>query len=261
MLIDVAEVSVVFNTAQGFVVALNTLSIQVDAGQFVCVVGPSGCGKSTLLSVMAGLEHPTTGSVRVRGHVLKGPNADAGVMFQKDLLVDWRNVLRNVTLQYEMRGIRVLPEHERRARLLLDSVGIGQFAESYPYQLSGGMRQRVAICRALVHDPQLLLLDEPMGALDTITREQLNFDLAKITADDTKTTVLVTHSIEEAVFLADRVVVLSAAPASIVADISVELPRPRSVWPIAEPAFSPYLKAVRDALEAGGAYDATVSRS
>jgi NitT/TauT family transport system ATP-binding protein len=182
-------------------------------------------------------------------------------MFQKDLLVDWRNVLRNVTLQYEMRGIQVLAEHERRARLLLDSVGIGRFAQSYPYQLSGGMRQRVAICRALVHDPPLLLLDEPMGALDTITREQLNFDLARITADASKTTVLVTHSIEEAVFLADRVVVLSAAPATIVADIAVALPRPRSVWPIAEPAFDPYLKAVRDALEAGGAYDASANRS
>ena len=259
MLIAVDGVSVVFNSAQGSVAALNTLSIQVESGQFVCIVGPSGCGKSTLLSVMAGLERPTTGSVLVRGRALTGPNTDAGVMFQKDLLVDWRNVLRNVTLQYEMRGIRVLADHERRARLLLDSVGIGRFAESYPYQLSGGMRQRVAICRALVHDPPLLLLDEPMGALDTITREQLNFDLAKITADDTKTTVLVTHSIEEAVFLADRVVVLSAAPATIVADISVKLPRPRSVWPIAEPGFDPYLKAVREALQAGGAYDATAS--
>jgi NitT/TauT family transport system ATP-binding protein len=234
--------------------ALRGLEFTVPTGQFLSIVGPSGCGKSTLLALIAGLDKPTAGEVKVDGGPLRGPYTEAGVVFQKDLLLDWRTAVQNVLLQFEMRGIRVTDEHRATAVRLLESVGIASFAESYPHQLSGGMRQRVAICRALVHDPELLLLDEPMGALDTITREQLNHDLAMVTAEANKTAILVTHSIEEAVFLGDRVMVMSSAPGRIVADIAIDVARPRRVWPTSGSEFDAYIAEVREALNRGGAY-------
>lgn len=253
-LVEAAGVSMIFRSRSKQVHALKDVSLAVPRGSFVSVVGPSGCGKSTLLALMAGLDRPTDGRVLFNGSELAGANTAAGVVFQKDLLLDWRTAVDNVLLQFEMRGVRVDAEHRDRAMQLLAGVGVAGFADSYPRELSGGMRQRVAICRALVHDPKLLLLDEPMGSLDTITREQLNFDLGNLTARYSKTAVLVTHSIEEAVFLGDRVVVLSRQPGSVVADIAVPVPRPRATWPSADSELGPYVRSVRQALERGGAY-------
>jgi NitT/TauT family transport system ATP-binding protein len=236
--------------------ALSDVSFDVPAGQFLSIVGPSGCGKSTLLAMVAGLDQPTEGAVSVGGKRLHGTYTEAGVVFQKDLLLAWRSALDNILLQFEMRGVKVTSEHRRNALQLLERVGIERFADSYPHQLSGGMRQRVAICRALVHDPSILLLDEPMGALDPITREQLNLDLSALVSRGAKTAILVTHSIEEAVFLGDRVLVMSAGPGRVVADIKVEVERPRADWPGAgaRTDLDVYVKQVRDALLKGGAY-------
>ncbi len=233
--------------------ALSSIDLEIETGSFVSILGPSGCGKSTLLSIMAGLDVPTGGEVLINGSRLQGPNSSAGVVFQKDLLLDWRSSLDNVLLQLEMRGKDARP-YVDRAHKLLDMVGVGGFAGSYPSQLSGGMRQRVAICRALVHSPTLLLMDEPFGALDAITREQITIDVARITAECSMTVVFVTHSIEEAVFLGDRVIVMSARPGTIADDIQIDLPRPRAEWPRGEHVFDAYVKRAREALVRGGAY-------
>jgi NitT/TauT family transport system ATP-binding protein len=184
---------------------------------------------------------------------LRGPNVSAGVAFQRDLLLDWRSALDNVLLQFPMRGERAEP-HREYALALLRQVGVEAFADSYPYQLSGGMRQRVALCRALVHDPSMLLMDEPFGALDAITREQMAVDLASIAESSAKSVLFVTHSIEEAVFLSDRVIVMSGRPGRIIADIHVDVERPRRAWPHGLSPFDPFIKQAREALEAGGAY-------
>jgi len=242
-----------FQSRKGDVEALGPINLKIEAGSFVSILGPSGCGKSTLLSIMAGLDTPTSGEILINGNPLQGPNSSAGVVFQKDLLLDWRSSLDNVLLQLEMRGKDVRP-YVDRAQKLLDMVGVGSFAGSYPAQLSGGMRQRVAICRALVHSPTLLLMDEPFGALDAITREQITIDVARITAECSMTVVFVTHSIEEAVFLGDRVIVMSARPGTIADDIQINLPRPRAEWPRGEHVFDDYVKRAREALVRGGAY-------
>jgi NitT/TauT family transport system ATP-binding protein len=239
----------------GRVQVLDDITFSVPKGTFVSLLGPSGCGKSTLLAIIAGLEKESAGSVKVGGHTLSGPNSRAGMVFQKDLLLDWKTALQNVLLQFSMRGEPTRP-HEERARALLNRVGLGAFIDAYPRELSGGMRQRVALCRALVHDPDLLLMDEPFGALDAITREKVAIDLADLTSSGNKTVVFVTHSLEEAVFLGDTVYVLSARPGRLAARIDVDLPRPRREWPRGVSPFTPFIDRAFAALQQAGAYDA-----
>ena len=242
----------------GTVNVLDDVTLNVPKGTFVSLLGPSGSGKSTLLAIIAGLEKESSGFVRVAGKTLSGPNSRAGMVFQKDLLLDWKTALQNVLMQFAMRGEPTAP-HEERARALLDRVGLGAFANAYPRELSGGMRQRVALCRALVHDPDLLLMDEPFGALDAITRENVAIDLAELTVTGNKTVIFVTHSLEEAVFLGDVVYVLSARPGRIAERIDVELPRPRREWPRGTSPFTPYIDRAFEALQRAGAYDAVAA--
>jgi NitT/TauT family transport system ATP-binding protein len=206
--------------------AVDGVDLQISTSEFVSLLGPSGCGKSTLLSMIAGLILPTSGEIRIAGKSVRGPYTNIGIVFQSDLLLDWRTVLGNVLIQFEMRGLDPAP-HKERARALIRSVGLGDFEAKYPWELSGGMRQRVAICRALIHDPPLLLMDEPFGALDALTRAQLQIDLQNIWQSSRKTVVFVTHSIEEAVFLSDRVIVMTPRPGRVREELQIDLPRPR----------------------------------
>jgi NitT/TauT family transport system ATP-binding protein len=226
--IVVDGVSKVFRPRKGTAVtALENMSLTVREGEIVSLIGPSGCGKSTLLMLVAGLGQPTAGTVHVRGERVTAPNPDVGVVFQKDLLFDWRTVLDNVLTPFVMRGQKP-KQHAARAKELLAQVGLTGFEDRRPYELSGGMRQRVALCRGLIQDPDVLLLDEPFAALDALTREQMQLDLQKLVVGTRKTGVLVTHDIAEAVFLSDRIAVMSARPSRIVEIIDVDLPRPRT---------------------------------
>lgn len=242
-------IGVVYRTGGGPLVAVRPSTVDIDAGQFVSLVGPSGCGKSTLLKVIAGLLEPSTGTLAIDGQVVHGPHPSMGIVFQEPLLLDWRTVLDNVLLQADVRHIRrdVLAG---RARELLDRVGLGDVAHRRPYELSGGMRQRVAICRALVHDPALLLMDEPFGALDALTREQMGEDLQRLWLDLGMTVFFVTHSIPEAVLLSDRVLVMSARPGEIVADVPIDLPRPRELRRLQQlPRYGEYVIRIRQVLD------------
>lgn len=226
--VNIRQVSKSFEPVGGKPVrALEQINFSIEQGEFISVLGPSGCGKSTLMSIVAGLAEPSMGYVEINSERIEGPYTPAGVVFQRDLLLEWRTCMENVLLQFEMRGMKPKP-HEGRARELLEMVGIADFHGRYPRELSGGMRQRVSICRALAHDPGLLLMDEPFGALDALTREQLNDDLAEICAQANKTVLFITHSIAEAVFLSDRVIVMSARPGRVVGDFRIPLPKPRT---------------------------------
>jgi NitT/TauT family transport system ATP-binding protein len=217
----------VYSSASGEVNALGPIDLDVASGRFVSLLGPSGCGKSTLLLMIAGLLDMTDGEIDVAGKPVHAPLTDVGIVFQGNVLVDWRDTLGNVLLQIEMMGRR-RADYEERARNLLSSVGLQDFAHRFPYELSGGMQQRTAFCRALIHDPPLILMDEPLGALDAMTREQLRGDLERLWMAKPKTVVFVTHSIEEAVQLSDEVVVISPRPGTIVRRVAVDLPRPRN---------------------------------
>ena len=208
--------------------ALEPLDLTIGAGEFVAIVGPSGCGKSTLLRLIAGLMPPTTGRVVVHGEPVTRPQTRLGIVFQSPVLLEWRTVLDNVLLQRELRGEDPRPQRGRALELLA-SVGLAEFADRYPRELSGGMRQRASIVRALIHDPPLLLMDEPFGALDALTREQMRVDLESLWLATRKTVVFITHSIDEAVLLADRVVVMSARPGRIEQVLTIALPRPRGL--------------------------------
>jgi NitT/TauT family transport system ATP-binding protein len=248
--VSIQNVSRLFRTRKGTTEALRDVNLDIADGEFVALLGPSGCGKSTLLALIAGLDSPTSGEILMFGEKHTGPYTQAGFVFQKDLLLDWRTALSNVLVQVEMRGQRPSREQVSKARGLLTMVGVEQFVDAHPFQMSGGMRQRVAICRALVHDPRLLLMDEPFGALDAITRERLNFELAEIVAQSRKTVVFVTHSVEEAVFLADRVIVLSPRPGVIRAEIDVPIERDQRGWPGEGTPLDPFVRKARAAMEA-----------
>ena len=226
--IEIAGVSKVFRRGSTQVRALDEVDLSVGDGEFLAVVGPSGCGKSTLMRLVAGLIPATTGSIHIGGKQVSGPYTDVGIVFQSPILLDWRTVLGNVLLQLEMRGIDPAP-YEARARALLTAVGLGDFCNAYPRELSGGMRQRASIVRALVHDPRLLLMDEPFGALDALTREQMRIDLEDLWLSSRKTVLFITHSIDEAVLLADRVIVMSPRPGKVDRVINIDLPRPRGL--------------------------------
>jgi len=220
----------------GSVQALAPIDLDIADGEFVGIVGPSGCGKSTLLRLTAGLMPPSAGRLRIDGKPIAGPVTELGIVFQQPVLLEWRNALRNVLFQVEMRG-KSAGSFRPRAMELLAQMGLTEFADSYPYQLSGGMRQRVAIARALLHDPGLLLMDEPFGALDALTREQMRLDLEAMWMRRRMTVIFVTHSVDEAVLLSDRVMVMSPRPGRIDQVLRVDLPRPRGIAGRRAPEF------------------------
>ena len=255
-LIAVARLNKIYRTLEGAdIEALKDVSFDIRDGEFVTVVGPSGCGKSTLLKILAGILRRTSGDVRLRERPVDGPSRDVGVVFQAPVLLPWRNVLENVMLPVEIQR-RDRVEFEARARAYLRLVGLTGFEGKYPNELSGGMQQRVGISRALVHEPALLLMDEPFGALDAMTREAMNLELLRIWDESRKTVLLVTHSIPEAVFLADRVIVMSPRPGRISEIMPIDLPRPRQLEVINSEPFGRYVAAIRRHFQSLGALDA-----
>lgn len=222
----VSNLSAVFRNGNGGLQALDRISFAVYPQEFVCVLGPSGSGKSTLLRILAGLLPPSEGEVLYQGERLSGPRREIGIVFQKANLMPWRTVMENILLPLELQNV---PRDEavRRSKELIELVGLQGFESSLPRDLSGGMAQRVAIARALVHDPDLLLLDEPFGGLDALTRERMGAELLRIWQGRRKTVIMVTHSVSEALFLADRVLVLTPRPGRVRLDLAVDLPRPR----------------------------------
>ena len=228
--------------------AVEDLSFEVGENEFVALVGPSGCGKSTTLRMIAGLVTPTSGRVTVRDQEVRRPITQAAMVFQSPVLLPWRRTLDNVLFTAEMRG-ESAERHRGRAEELIRLAGLEGFEQSYPHELSGGMQQRVAICRALLLEPALLLMDEPFGALDVMTRERMGFELQRIWAAMNNTVVFVTHSISEAVLLADTVVVMSARPGRVQSLVRVDLPRPRSTDTLGEPRFVELCARVRGAIE------------
>jgi len=254
-LIEIDGVSKTYETADGPVESLKPLTFAIDDGEFIAIVGPSGCGKSTLLKMVAGLLPVTSGEIRLGGRRVDGPPDDVGIVFQSAVLLAWRTVLENVMLQIEMRRLdraKYLP----KAQALLRLVGLDGFEKKLPWQLSGGMQQRASICRALVHDPAVLLMDEPFGALDAMTREKMNVELQRIWFETKKTVLFITHSIPEAVFLADRVLVMSERPGTIAAIYDVKLPRPRSLRVMGQSDFGELTQTIRAHFYAQGTLDA-----
>jgi NitT/TauT family transport system ATP-binding protein len=235
--------------ARNQLVALSDVNLSIHKGEFVSVIGSSGCGKSTLLKIMAGLMPPTTGSVVLDGKPVVGPRPDIGMMFQQATLLPWKTTIENIVLPIEMREGRAAARAARnRAMDLLTLVGLGDFADVYPGELSGGMAQRASICRMLVSDPKMLLLDEPFSALDELTRDFMNMELQRICSERHATAFLVTHSLAEAVFLSDRILVMQARPGRIVEDIRIDLPRPRTLEMINTPQFGEIVAHIRDLL-------------
>lgn len=225
--IELKELSIVYRTSTGSeVLAVDRVDLSVEKGEFVCLLGPSGCGKSTMLTAIDGLIPATGGTIAVNGQAIRGPGPDRAVVFQEFALMPWLNVIDNIVFGLKLRGT---PRSEQleRARHYIQLVGLKGFERSYPHQLSGGMRQRVGIARALAVNPDMLLMDEPFGALDAQTREIMSVELLKLWDQERKTVVFVTHSLDEAVYLADRVVVMTAGPGRIKQIIPIELPRPR----------------------------------
>jgi NitT/TauT family transport system ATP-binding protein len=251
-LIAVSDVSRVFTSGGTTVTALDHVGFEVQAGNFVSIVGPSGCGKSTLLKIVSGLLAPSSGTVTVHGEPVRAPLENVGMVFQAPILLKWRSVIGNILLPVEFARLDI-PSHTERTRALIKLVGLEGFDEMYPHQLSGGMQQRVSLCRALVTDPQLLLMDEPFGALDAMTRDELDMELLRIWEERKKTVLFVTHSIQEAVFLSDVVFVMSARPGRLLEQIAINLPRPRSMEMMTDQKFGGYALKIRALLAARGA--------
>ena len=231
--------------------ALEAVDIEVAAGEFVVLLGPSGCGKSTLLLIVGGLLAPSAGEVTIGGTRVTKPYTDLGFVFQDPALLEWRTALRNILLQAEVRGLD-RDAARSRAGELMASTKLAGFEDAYPGELSGGMRSRVALCRALLHDPPLLLMDEPFAALDALTREQMSIDLQSIWLQHRKTVLFVTHSISEAVFLADRIVVFSPRPGRILDVLQVRIPRPRKLDDHESPEFTQTVGRITDLLRSEG---------
>jgi NitT/TauT family transport system ATP-binding protein len=242
--VKISAVEKTYRSRRGDVAALSGINLDIRAGEFVSVLGPSGCGKSTLLRCLAGLDRVTGGGITIAGVPNDGPPDGLGVVFQRDVLLDWRTVLDNVLLPIEVRRLPVT-QWAGKARDLLALLGLAGFEDRHPWELSGGMRQRVSICRALLMNPSLLLMDEPFGALDAMTRDELNLELQRVWMGDSKTVFFVTHSIPEAVFLGDRVVVMSPSPGRIVEVVDVNLSRPRELDIRESPEFGSMVRHIR----------------
>ncbi|MEV2259424.1 ABC transporter ATP-binding protein [Streptomyces anulatus] len=253
--VRLADVSVRFRSKKRDVTAIGDVSLDVAPGEFVAIVGPSGCGKSTLLKLVAGLLTASSGEVLLGGEQVTGPRHDIGYVFQRAALLEWRSALRNILLQAEIRHMEPASARER-ADDLIRMTGLAGFEDAYPHELSGGMQQRVALCRALLHEPPVLLMDEPFGALDALTREQMNTELNRIWRTTGTTVLLVTHSISEAVYLADRVVVMSPRPGTVTEVIEVGLPAERDYSEtLGRPEFRAAAAHIRDLLGAVSAHD------
>ncbi len=243
--ISIQGVSQIFRRGNQVTHALDEVDLEIEAGEFVAIVGPSGCGKSTLLKIVAGLLARSSGRVAIDGKEVTSPHTELGIVFQSPVLLDWRNVLDNVLIQIELRGLD-RKRYVATAQDLLTKVGLGEFTDRMPRELSGGMRQRAAIVRSFIHDPPLLMMDEPFGALDALTREQMRIDLEKLWLERRHTTLFITHGIAEAVSLADRVVVMTPRPGRIDRIIEIDLPRPRDKAVVTSQAFAGYCDAITE---------------
>ena len=250
--VSMSAISKTFKGRQGDVLALQEVSLDIRRGEFVSVLGPSGCGKSTLLMLLSGLLPVSKGRISVgeKKHI-EACNSDAGIVFQQDVLLEWRTALQNILMQAEIRKSD-MGAARLRARELLRMVSLQDFEHAYPKELSGGMRQRVSICRALLHKPPLLLMDEPFGALDAMTRDQLQIDLLRLCSDNDMTVFFITHSIPEAIFLSDRVAVMSPRPGRIERIIDIDLPRPRRLAMREDPRFIDYTREITDIFKSLG---------
>lgn len=252
--IEVQNLSRQFVAQANTVVALDNINFTVKEDEFVAIVGPSGCGKTTLLNIFAGLLKASSGTARLRGEPITGPRRDVGVVFQSPVLFPWRTVLQNVLLPIDVQRRR-RTEFEASARALLKIAKLEGFEDNYPYELSGGMQQRVGLVRALIHEPAMLLMDEPFGALDALTRETMNIELQRIWLERPRTVIFITHSISEAVFLADRVLVMTPRPGKVRLDLKIDFPRPRTLQVMREQKFADYAHEIRECLDAHGRID------
>lgn len=242
-IIELTDVTKTYHSKGKSVLAVKDVTLPVQQGSFTTFIGPSGCGKSTLLMIAAGLMPASSGIVTIDGQLVTHPRTDIGIVFQSPVLLEWRTALDNVMLQAEAKRLEWLPA-QRRARQLLASVGLDGFEDKYPHELSGGMRQRVSLCRALIHNPPQLLMDEPFGALDALTRDQLVLDLQKIWNERRMTVLFITHSVSEAVFLSDRIIVMTPRPGRIDRVIDIKLPRPRTLAVRETPEFAEYNRQI-----------------
>jgi NitT/TauT family transport system ATP-binding protein len=246
--IRVERLSKVYRSRDGTEVeALREVSFTVSSGEFVSIVGQSGCGKSTLLKILAALLPKTSGKISIDGREVDGPRRDIGLMFQKPLLLEWRRVLDNVLLPVEIYRLD-RKQYEEKARRLLGTAGLADFLRKYPFELSGGMQQRVALCRALVAEPSLLLMDEPFGALDTLTRQKMGFELLRLWEEWKSTVLFVTHDVDEAVMLSDKVLVMSSRPGRVLGAFAIDLPRPRQIFAKDTPEFIRFSSQIRRCL-------------
>jgi len=246
-LVTLENVSKKYQSGDKEIVALSGLNLEVKEGEFLSLLGPSGCGKSTALNIMGGLLKASEGSVMVSGEPMTKPRRDIGMMFQQAVMFPWRTTLENVLLPIEVFG-KNKKDYITKANELLEMVGITEFANSYPWQLSGGMQQRAALCRVLIHQPKLLLLDEPFGALDEFTRESMNQELLRLQNHSGSTAVLVTHNISEAVFMSDRIAVMTSRPGRLVGVIDVPFDRPRTPDLYGHPEFTKLVVQARQML-------------
>ena len=252
--IRIAGLSKTFGGGNDSVLALHDIDCSIEQGSFVTIVGPSGCGKSTLLRIMAGLLDYSVGTVQLDHQPVHGTRRDIGMVFQSSILLPWRTILENVLLPAEVLGLDMKKARER-AMQLLHMVRLDGFEHKLPRQLSGGMQQRASIARALLHDPKILLMDEPFGALDAMTRERMNLELQRIWMESGKTVVLITHSIPEAVFLGDVVFVMSPRPGTLEKLVHVDLPRPRALEVMGDPVFSRAAAGIRERFSHAAAFD------
>ena len=243
--IEITELKKVFGSAIDEVHAFGPVTININTGEFVSILGPSGCGKSTLMLMVAGLLDSTSGKVEFESKLVKGPKTDIGIMFQDNTLVPWRTVKENIELQLELRGLN-LKDYQEQIDNLLKSVSLEDFAARFPNELSGGMQQRAAFCQAMIHDPKIILLDEPLGKLDAMTREKIRADFQKLWMIKKPTVIFVTHSIEEAVQLSSRVILITPRPGKIDREIKIDLPYPRDLKVKRSPKFIEYVNSIQE---------------
>lgn len=253
--IEVKNISKTYESSEGPVRALDPVDFSIERGKFLSIVGPSGCGKSTLLSLASGLIKPTSGAIVIDGTEITKPLTNVGIVFQQPILLEWRTALQNVLLQFEMRNLKAA-DHKEAAMQQLKAVGLEGFENKYPRELSGGMRQRVSIARGLVHNPPLLMMDEPFSAVDALTRDQLVVDLQDVwlRRGDDLTVLFITHHIEEAVFLSDHVLVMTPRPGRIAEVLTIDLPRPRRILDMDDDRYTSYTRRIREIFLEHGVY-------